>query len=189
MKRTILFLLLSVAFYKLSAQGLKKKNTFGVMAGISTSSITNYDGRLLSGFTGGLYWEWKFSDRFALQSNFLYIQKGEKENGNLSELKLTYINMPMMLKYYGTDKLCFLAGINSDFLLDVASNNLDKNDFKNTDWGIPIGFSYDLSKYFQLGITYNFGLRSIADTNISSEKLRNNFGKSDIDIPFQIKQE
>jgi len=68
LKHSILFLLLLVVSYKLNAQDLEKKNTFGVIAGISGSSITNYNGKLFLWFTGGLYWEWKFSDRFAYQT-------------------------------------------------------------------------------------------------------------------------
>jgi hypothetical protein len=176
MKQITLFLLLLIVFDKLNAQNQEKKNTFGIITGISASSITNYDGKLLLGFTGGLYWEWKFSKRFALMSNFLYIQKGEKEDDiNIDGLRLDYVNMPMMLKYYGTTRLSFLTGINSDLLIGVSGNKYEKEDLKKTDWGVPIGISYDLPNNFQLGMTCNFGLTDVVKSNNNSGKLRNNF--------------
>lgn len=136
MKRILLILVLSFTLFHLNAQN--GKHTIGIMGGGSFSTISNYEGDLLLGLTGGIYYEWKLSDRFALQSNILYVQKGEKGKNNISALKLHYINMPIMLKYYITPELSILSGINSDFLVGGTANNLDKNDFKNTDWVYPL---------------------------------------------------
>jgi len=146
------------------------------MGGGSFSTISNYEGDLLLGLTGGINYEWKLSDRLAFQSNILYVQKGEKGKNNISALKLHYINMPIILKYYITAKFSISTGINSDFLVGVTANNLDKNDFKNTDWGIPIGLSYLLSDKIEFGVTYNLGLTEINTNTMNSNKLKNNFG-------------
>ena len=174
MKRLLLFLALSLTLFHLNAQN--SKHTIGIMGGGSFSTISNYEGDLLLGLTGGIYYEWKLSDRLAFQSNILYVQKGEMGKNNISALKLHYINMPIMLKYYITAEFSISTGINSDFLVGVTANNIDKNDFKNTDWGIPIGLSYLLSDKIELGVTYNLGLTKIENNNMNSNDLKNNFG-------------
>jgi hypothetical protein len=174
MKRILLFFALSFIVFHLNAQN--SKHTIGIMGGGSFSTISNYEGDLLLGLTGGIYYEWKLSDRLALQSNILYVQKGEKGKNNISALKLYYINMPIMLKYYITPEFSILSGINSDFLVGVNSNSFDKSDFKNTDWGIPIGLSYLLSDNFELGVIYNLGLTEIDNNAMNANKLKNNFG-------------
>ena len=174
MKRILLFFALSFIVFHLNAQN--SKHTIGIMGGGSFSTLSNYEGDLLLGFTGGIYYEWKFSDQLTLQSNVLYVQKGEKAKNNVLALKLHYINMPIMLKYYITPEFSILSGINSDFLVGVTANNLDKNDFKNTDWGIPIGLSYLLSDKIELGVTYNLGLTKIDNNDMNANNLKNNFG-------------
>lgn len=174
MKHIFLFLALSFTLFHLNAQN--SKHTIGIMGGGSFSTISNYDGDLLLGVTGGIYYEWKLSDRSAFQSNILYVHKGEKGKNNISALKLHYINMPIMLKYYITAEFSIYTGINSDFLVGVTATNLDKNNFKNTDWGIPISLSYLLSDKIELGISYNLGLTKIEDNDISTNNLQNNFG-------------
>jgi hypothetical protein len=174
MKRILLFLVLSFTLFRLNAQN--SKHTIGIMCGGSFSTISNYDGHLLLGLTGGIYYEWKLSDRLAFQSNILYVQKGEIRKNNISALKLDYINMPIMLKYYITAEFSIYTGINSDFLVGVTATNLDKNNFKNTDWGIPISLSYLLSDKIELGISYNLGLTKIEDNDISTNNFKNNFG-------------
>ena len=173
-KRILLILLLSSTLFNVKAQN--SKHILWIMGGGSYSTLPNYGGDVLLDFTGGMYYEWRFSDKLTLQSNVLYIQKGEKAKNNVSALKLHYINMPIMLKYYVAPKFSILSGINSDFLVRVTANNVDKNDFKNTDWGIPIGLSYLLSDKIELGVTYNLGLTKIENNTMNSNDLKNNFG-------------
>ncbi|MEQ3664310.1 MULTISPECIES: porin family protein [unclassified Olleya] len=170
---------------QLYSQNIDKKNVFGIMAGGNISNISNYEGKSSLGFSGGLYWEWKFSNKFSLQSNILYSQRGENKDGNFSDLKLDYINMPILLKYYATEKLGVMTGVYMDFLLNVDSSNFDKDDFKQTDLGIPIGVSYDLSKNLQLGLSYNIGLTDILDNNPNSDKLTNNWGNFSLTYIFK----
>lgn len=174
MKRILLFLVLSFTLFHLNAQN--SKHTIGIMGGGSFSTISNYEGDLLLGLTGGIYYEWKLSDRLAFQSNILYVQKGEKGKGNVLHLKLHYINMPIMLKYYITPEFSIFSGINSDFLVGVTSNSFDKSYFNNTDWGLPFGLSYLISNNFEIGVIYNLGLTEIDNNTMNSNKLKNNFG-------------
>lgn len=153
----------------------QKKNLFGVIVGVSASGMPDYDGKTTVGLTGGLYWERKLSKSLSFQSNFLYTQRGEREDIGTPELILQYINLPMMLKCYLTEDFQVMTGIYWDPLIGVIGDGYSMDDFKNSDFGIPIGVSHDLSNYFQLGLSYNFGLINISDTSTNSFTLRHNW--------------
>lgn len=142
----------------------QNKNVFGGMVGMNVSSISNYDGKAAPGMTVGLYWERKLSSTFSLQSNFLYSQRGERAGESTPELKLQYIHLPIMTKYYITDSFQVMAGIYWDLLLGIAGDNHFNSDFKSGDFGIPVGASYDLSNHIQLDLSYNIGLTNISNS-------------------------
>jgi hypothetical protein len=154
----------------------QKKNIIGAMIGANVSRVTGYDGKTLVGLTGGLYWEWKFAKSFSLQSNFLYSQRGELDNDATSELRLEYINLPIMAKYYVTDKFQVMTGVFWDFLIGVDSQVYSKDDIKSSDFGIPLGLSYDLFKRVQFGLSVNFGLTNISNSDKIDASTRNNWG-------------
>ncbi len=81
-----------------------------------------------------------------------------------------------MAKYYLTDNFQVMAGIFWDLLLGVEGYNYSNDDFKNSDFGIPIGLSYVLSDNIQLGLSYNFGLSNILDSSTNDFAPRNNWG-------------
>ncbi len=147
------------------AQVEAKQNVFGIMAGVSSSSISQYNGSRLTGFTGGLYWDWKFSDKYSLQSNFLYSQRGEERNENVSEIELGYLNMPIMIKYKVNEKLSVATGIFADILLVAEGENLDKEELKNDDYGVPVAVGYQITNNIQLGAAYNAGFRNISNSS------------------------
>lgn len=154
----------------------QNKNILGAIVGTNVSSVSDYHGKTAVGITGGLYWEWKVSDVFSLQSNFLYSQRGEREDHASPELRLAYMNLPIMAKYYLTDNFQVMAGIFWDLLLGVKSDSYSKNELQNSDFGIPIGLSYDVSNNLQLGLSYNVGLMNISSVATNNFAPRNNWG-------------
>lgn len=182
---TVASLILMISVSTLCAQTKEKKNTFGIIGGVVVSTISDYEGSTRLGLTGGLYWEYRLSKKFSLMSNILYSQRGENGNSNQSEIKLSYINMPLLVKYKLFDKFGIATGINSDMLLSVEGSGLEKDDFKNSDWSIPIGISYDISNNFQIGMIYNIGLTNI---NNSNTELENNWGNITLSYLFKKKK-
>jgi hypothetical protein len=178
-------LLVMISVSTLSAQTKEKKNTFGIIAGGVVSTISDYEGSTRLGLTGGLYWEYRLSEKFSLMSNILYSQRGENGKDNLSEIKLSYINMPLMVKYKLFDNFGIATGINSDMLLSVEGSGLEKDDFKKSDWSIPIGISYDICENLQAGMIYNIGLTNI---NNSDNELENNWGNITLTYLFKKKK-
>ena len=161
----------------LSAQSTEKKNSFGLTLGYSYSSISNYEGKPMLGVTGGLYWEWKFAKKIALQSYFMYLQRGENADREVLELQLDYAHIPTLIKYYPIDKFAIYTGISADILLNSSNGDaLKKENFKGTDWAIPIGVSYDIAENFQLELMYNIGLSDVQKVNVNMPSYRNNWG-------------
>ena len=178
-------LLVMISVSNLSAQSKEQRNIFGIMGGGVVSRISNYDGETLFGLTGGLYWETRLSRRFSLMSNILYSQRGELGKDNLNGIRLSYINMPIMVKFDLTDRFGISSGINSDMLLSVVADDLIKDDFKKTDWGIPIGMSYDITNHLQLGLVYNIGLSNLTDNG--DTKYQSNWANLTIAYLFKRK--
>ena len=145
-----------------------EENIFGVVAGGTLSSISNYDGGSRVGFLGGLYWEWRFSEKFSTMPNILYAERGAEG------IKLAYLTIPIVLKYNLSEKFGIAAGIAWDDLLTVKADSLEKDDFRSDDWRIPITLGYNITDHLSVGIGYSFGLTDI--TKNDNETLRNNWG-------------
>ena len=144
------------------------KNYFGVIVGGTLSNISNYDSENRIGFLGGLYWEWKFSEKFSTMPSILYAQRGA------SELQLAYITIPIVLKYAITDKLAIASGIAWDDILSVDSDDYASNDLKSDEWRIPITLGYAITDHFSIGLNYNISLTDL--TPLDDIKLKNNWG-------------
>ena len=178
MNRYILgVILIFVATANLFSQKTKiDENIFGVVAGGTFSNISNYEADSRLGFLGGLYWEWRFSEKFSTMPNILYAERGAEG------LKLAYLTIPIVLKYNISDKFGIAAGVAWDDLINVKADSLEKDDFNKSDWRIPITLGYYISSHLSVGISYSFGLTDI--TKNDNETLRNNWGS--ISLAYKI---
>lgn len=76
-----IMILLIGATNKINGQNKQKRNSFGLLLGSTFSNLSEFKGETRIGFTGGLYWNYKISERVSLQTNLLYSERGEKEKG------------------------------------------------------------------------------------------------------------
>jgi len=119
MNKIVLFLLTSIFITAVSqAQEIK----FGVKGGLNLSTLSG-DSPNISG--RGAVLEVKFNDKFALQPELLYSEQGASaENGQLvnieTKLRLNYINIPILAKYYLTKGLSVEAGPQLGILIDAG---------------------------------------------------------------------
>ena len=175
---SILFLLL---IFVSTVNGQTEKteideNIFGVVAGGTYSNISNYDADSRLGFLGGLYWEWRFSEKFSTMPNLLYAERGAEG------IKLSYLTLPIVLKYNISDKIGIAAGIAWDELISVNADSLERDDLRTDDWRIPVTIGYNISDHLSAGISYSFGLTDI--TKNDNETLRNNWAS--ISLAYKI---
>lgn len=197
MKKIILSVAAIFAFGVVNAQEVK----FGAKAGLNLANLTGdvEDASTKVGFNVGGFVEIKISDKFVFQPELLFSTQGAKEDYSIdygdgevekseSTLKLNYLNIPLMAKYYVADKFSLEAGPQVGFLMSAkadvdytysdgegytesVSGSTDvKDSFKSIDFGLNLGAGYDFSDNFSAGVRYNLGLSSISDDSESDVK-------------------
>ncbi len=161
-----------------------KKNFFGIVAGASISTLTNYYGKPLISFTGGFLWDSKFSKKFTLSTVITYNQRGENETGGVESLKLGYIYSSTMLKYLVNEKFSVAAGFYWDNLITVSENSMyNRETLRRSDFGIPIAVNYNITSRIEIGACYNFGL--LNKSYMPGTTLKNNWGTLTIAYVFR----
>lgn len=194
MKKIILTVAALTAFGTASAQDLK----FGVKAGLNLANLTSdYDGdefgttdnKMKAGFHIGGLVEIKFNEKWALQPEVLYSTQGtnvdvnyfDDEEGSIDyKTNLSYINVPVMVKFYPIPKLFVEAGPQVGFLMsakekydddvfisddsDEMDDEIDVKDYyKSIDFGFNIGAGYEFTDMIYANLRYNIGLTDISD--------------------------
>ena len=167
MKRIITLLLLVVASGAY-AQGIR----VGAKAGLNfAGQITRADGysrsssSILTSYHVGGYVTCKFSEVVGLQPELLFSVQGSK-NGDM-KLKLSYINVPVLVRFNVSKVLSFHAGPQVGILVSAkheisGSDPIDlKDDYKNLDLAAAVGTTVDLP--FGLNFTGRF-IKGLSNT-------------------------
>ena len=134
------------------------------------------------GFQVGGFAEIKISDKFAIQPELLYSAQGAKsKNSELggtsiykSTIKLAYLNIPLMAKYYVDEGFSLEAGPQLGFLLSAEDEEIEifegestttttdiKDASNSTDFAFNVGAGYDVAENINLGLRYSIGLSNI----------------------------
>tara|TARA_R110000868_G_scaffold63569_1_gene191755 strand:+ start:113 stop:685 length:573 start_codon:yes stop_codon:yes gene_type:complete len=169
MKKIILTVAAVFAFGFSNAQETK----FGVKGGLNLANlagdIENNSSKI--GFNVGGFVEIKVSDKFAIQPELLFSTQGTKFEADGDDLKfnLSYLNIPVMAKYYVANAFSLEAGPQIGFLTSakvaLGSEKEDiKEDFESIDFGFNFGAGYDFTENLSAGVRYNLGLSNIAKT-------------------------
>lgn len=150
---------------------------YGPKAGVNFATLSNTDNsKMLTGFYVGAVAEIKFNDKFSVQPELVYSAQGVKQefsetfmNVTMSyknTIKVDYINIPILAKYYIVDGFSVEAGPQFGFLVkgesksDEGKEDIKKN-LKSFDFGIGAGLAYDLENGFFVNARYNFGLSDV----------------------------
>lgn len=200
-KIILLFTLTSVLSF---AQNLK----YGIKGGLNVSNQSyNFSGAItptnnssLIGFNIGGYTEYKISNRFYIQPELLFSIQGGQFNdiiylrlnfndpGEYVDVKqvnyLSYINIPIMAKYFIVKKFNIELGPQFGFLISSRSktsynspthsmeNLYDNKDFFNSiDYGINLGSEYHVSNKISLGLRYYLGIKNVGK---NTNEIKNN---------------
>ena len=172
-------LLLTAVFAVITIVSINAQE-FGAKAGVNFASLNgdeDFDGRT-SFFVGGVV-EFEISESFSIQPELLYSSQGAKssfsEEGFDFEtiIKLDYLNIPIMAKYYVTEAFSIEAGPQVGFLLSAkseweADGESDSEDIKDElssiDFGLNFGLGYKLDSGLNFGARYNLGLSNVPDS-------------------------
>lgn len=143
---------------------------FGVKAGSNYSDFdnTDFDTEGLAGFHAGAIVAFDINKNFSIQEEFLYSTQGAKLKGGLSDgknLKLSYISVPIVLKYKTNFGLYFEAGPQIGILASEDFKEITNDDFaEKIDAGTVGGIGYQFSSGLGIGIRYYLGLTDISKT-------------------------
>jgi len=206
MKKIILTAVAIFAFGFTNAQ----KAQFGIKGGMNVANQSfSGDGApspsSLIGFHIGGFVDIKISDKFSIQPELLYSTQGSKFNMVVSDgnteyntentVKLAYINIPVMFKYYATEKFSLEAGpqigflTNSEIEVNVLGQSVTqdaKELFESIDFGLNLGAGYDITKNISAGIRYNFGLVNVAKTEAgSNDSIKNSVFSISVGYKFK----
>jgi len=174
MKKIILSAIAIMAFAFTNAQSTR----FGVKGGLNISSIVGGDVRdanALVGFHVGGLAEIHVVEKFYIQPELLFSTQGSKFDGGFGpdgDVKLNYLNIPVLAKYYIVDKKFSVeAGPQLGILLSAKANGYDiKDDTKSVDFGFNFGAGYSFTDNLSVGIRYTVGLSPIWDDNIDDSE-------------------
>ncbi len=140
-------------------------------ANVNTSSVTAaYESR--AGYHLGAFLTAKFT-KLAIQPEIIFSQQGSKivVSGTSFDSNFSYVNIPVMLKFYLVSGLNLQAGPQFGFLTSatgpdpagIASGTVDiKSYLKSTDFSIGLGAGFDIKK-FSIDARYNLGISEIND--------------------------
>ena len=168
MKKIILSAVAVLAFGFTNAQAVK----FGAKAGLN---ISNYTGDIegnssKTGLALGVFAEIKVSDKFSVQPEVLYSVLGAKSD--LAKINASYLNIPVMAKYYVAEGFNLQAGPQFGF---VAGGDAIKDSLKSFDYGLGIGAGYELESGLFFDARYNLGLADLNDTAFDAKITTNSF--------------
>lgn len=147
----------------------------GVKGGLNSFTVksdnSNYDFR--PAFHIGLLGHFHLENQIGLQPELVFSMQGAKRGSN--ELRLDYINIPILLQYMFDNGFRLQAGPQLGFLINAESKNgpltLDiKDETKAIDLGLAIGASYvNPASGFGFDFRYNMGLSNISEnSNVKS---------------------
>lgn len=174
MKKIILSAMAVFAFGFTNAQETK----FGLKAGLNISN-QKYEAEGISvnansivGVQVGGFAEIKVADKFAIQPEVLFSTEGSKIKAEGEEIlfNLSYINVPVMAKFYPAPKFSIQAGPQLGFLVSAKGKFNDekvdiKDGYKSINFGLNLGAGYEFTDNFLVDVRYNFGLSDISETN------------------------
>ena len=172
-----------------------QETKFGAKVALNVATLNGFDNsKSKIGFAVGGFVEIKVSDKFSVQPELLYSLQGVKSSTSFNSsgnsftqdenISLSYINIPVMAKYYVTEGLSLEAGPQIGFLVSLSDKNTTSStiggstyssetttsstDNSNTvDFGLNFGAGYDFTKNISIGLRYNLGLNKLNKNSVS----------------------
>lgn len=148
---------------------LLSKMEFGITAGGSANNFTNanFETDPLPGFQAGLTVAYKFSPNFMVQEEFLYAMQGAKVKGGVlgeQEIKLSYLSVPILLKYRSNSGFFIEAGPQAGFKIKEDLGGITDAKFaKKIDFGILGGLGYRSKIGLGFDARYLYGLQKVQE--------------------------
>ncbi len=174
------YVLIALFLVSCTATSFAQDLNFGAKAGANFANLGSdfEDSKTRTSIHLGGVLEASISDVFSVQPELLYSSQGS--NSDLDDddvLKLDYLTIPILAKYYVADALSIEAGPQIGFLLSAKveddGDEIDiKDDTKSIDIGLALGLGYKLDSGINFGARYYFG-SDINDIDEDPDKITN----------------
>jgi len=109
------------------------------------------------------------TDQVSLQPELLFSIYGWKSETLDVKRTLTYLSIPVAVKYYLVENFNVHAGPQLSFLVQ-ASDDFDEQ-LKSTDFGVLFGAEYFINQSLGLGFRYNMGISDVLDVGETDVKI------------------
>jgi hypothetical protein len=174
MKKNIVFMLLLAG-----PASFAQHFELGVKAGANISNFTGSSNaaevkaNTYIGFHGGAFVSLFVGNNFAVQPEVSLSTQGAKVEStgtNKTDYKITYINVPVMLKYRFTGGFYLEAGPQIGFNVHSRVAGTSEDFAKSTDFSIAGGLGYHSPIGLGIGARYNAGLSKLGNFDASTTK-------------------
>jgi Outer membrane protein beta-barrel domain len=183
---------LAVIFIAVTHTIIAQKISWGMKAGANITNFTggdfqNVNKKALIGFHAGLFLNFNFG-LLSLQPEVLVSTAGAKFENADSSFRLTYLSVPVMLKFRTPGGFYFEIGPQVGFKLSENISNQTVKDFaKNLDLTAAGGLGFQTKGGLGLGARYLAGLSKVGNfiaTSSADPDFKNSIFQIGISIPF-----
>lgn len=178
MKNATFFTMMAILFsFNVHSQDIK----IGAKGGVNLATLQPdlNDPATRTSFHLGAMVEIPLMDQLVLHPELLYSAQGVKDESDDDEIiKLDYLTLPVLARYYVSDAFCIEAGPQFGIVLSAEGEDdgdtFDLKDAtKSTDIGLAFGLGYTLDSGLNFGARYYFG-GDVNDDASDSDKIKNN---------------
>lgn len=158
---------------------------FGVRGGLSLSNIPeiNASTNARTSFHLGGVMEALYDDKIAIQPEIIFSQQGfdYAQDGVERVFKLSYVHVPVMIKYYVSKNVYVESGPQIGFLYSAELNttvdgeqmDIDiKEGMRSNDLSLNVGLGFQVKKHLNLTARYCYGLTNVVD-RLPHKKFKN----------------
>ena len=175
MNRSIVILTVCITLFS----SARAQVSFGAKAGGALTSLPgDYDNNSKTGFYGGFTAQLPVGKKFSVAAELVYSLQGNKkriifsdwapneeyiESGKKENMNLSYVNLPVLVKYEFIKNVCLETGLQAGLLISAkvktSQGTGDIKDLYNSfDVSWPIGIGYQLKNGLGANFRYNLGL-------------------------------
>lgn len=170
--------LIALVLFSMTANAQEKFLSFGLKGGVNFSNlngdIENIDFKTRSSYHFGALLEIHLFENLSIQPELLYSVQGAKaESGTASidDVDFKYLTVPVMVKFYLSDKLSVEAGPQFAFLAD--DNVGDTFRTRSFDFSVGGGLAYDITKNIFIQARYLAGMTEVSkDADIKNSNVQ-----------------
>lgn len=151
----------------------------GLKAGVNVSKLNTDkpESSSITAFHGGAFSLFKFTV-IGIQPELLFSQQGstvEDISGDMQDLKMSYMTVPVMIKFYFPGGFNLQAGPQFGFLNSAEFGNENfEDELKSSDVSVNVGIAWDAPFGLVFDARYNIGITDVNEGNQIEGSIKGN---------------